>query len=251
LQATVVAFNNGQPVYPLRIGLNTASVYLGNLGTDQKIDFTVVGNGVNFAKRLEGACDIHSIMLSATTKALVDPLGLEKGMEKRMINIKHHSEMIEAYSFDPFIDEQDLRTHAMECYHTSTRQIKVRKRWTVERPENISILTNIGAATLVNFSQSGCSVRLSVPLLQGATLRMELKSVDGGLNKTLAEHELDVVEAEVRWSYLDGDTYLHGLKLKNLPESKSQVWVDALLRHGTNQLLADDQTHDRDLLEAG
>ena len=51
----IAAFENAEPVYPLRIGLNTAQVYVGDLGSTRNIDLTVIGPGVNLAKRLEEA----------------------------------------------------------------------------------------------------------------------------------------------------------------------------------------------------
>ncbi|MFN0166504.1 MAG: CHASE2 domain-containing protein [Bryobacteraceae bacterium] len=45
----------GQPVLDIGIGLNTADVILGNVGTGKKLDFTAIGDGVNLAARLEGA----------------------------------------------------------------------------------------------------------------------------------------------------------------------------------------------------
>ncbi|MDR1212329.1 MAG: CHASE2 domain-containing protein [Spirochaetaceae bacterium] len=46
----------GMTVSPLltRIGINTGSMVVGNMGTDQKMDYTVMGNEVNLAARLEG-----------------------------------------------------------------------------------------------------------------------------------------------------------------------------------------------------
>ena len=35
------------------MGINTSSVFIGNLGAGERLDLNVVGNGVNFAKRLE------------------------------------------------------------------------------------------------------------------------------------------------------------------------------------------------------
>ncbi|MDL2229815.1 adenylate/guanylate cyclase domain-containing protein, partial [Treponema sp. OttesenSCG-928-L16] len=37
-----------------RIGVNTGSMVVGNMGTEQKMDYTIMGNAVNLAARLEG-----------------------------------------------------------------------------------------------------------------------------------------------------------------------------------------------------
>src|SRR5690606_24022865 len=37
------------PIFPLRIGINTDSVYFGNLGDSSGIDVTLIGSGVNLA----------------------------------------------------------------------------------------------------------------------------------------------------------------------------------------------------------
>jgi adenylate cyclase len=37
-----------------RIGINTGSMVVGNMGTQQKMDYTIMGNAVNLAARLEG-----------------------------------------------------------------------------------------------------------------------------------------------------------------------------------------------------
>jgi class 3 adenylate cyclase len=44
----------GRPALHARVGLNTAEVLVGNLGTSDRFTYTAVGDGVNIASRLEG-----------------------------------------------------------------------------------------------------------------------------------------------------------------------------------------------------
>ncbi len=68
----------GLPACRMRVGLHTASVVVGNIGFAGRIDYTMVGDGVNTAQRLEqlgrGRCDGDEVivLMSGETMTMLD-----------------------------------------------------------------------------------------------------------------------------------------------------------------------------------
>ena len=60
----------GKPFH-MRIGINTGYCNVGNFGSEERLDYTIIGSEVNKASRLESACEPDGILLSAETYALV------------------------------------------------------------------------------------------------------------------------------------------------------------------------------------
>jgi class 3 adenylate cyclase len=72
----------GRPRIRIRIGLNCANVLVGNVGSSARLSYTVLGDGVNVAARLEGinkvfgttVCISDSIYEQVHTEVMVRPL---------------------------------------------------------------------------------------------------------------------------------------------------------------------------------
>lgn len=57
--------------FEIRIGINTGPVHVGNYGSPDRLDYTVIGHHVNIAARLESSCTPSEVLISESTYELV------------------------------------------------------------------------------------------------------------------------------------------------------------------------------------
>jgi adenylate cyclase len=78
-----------------RIGINTGFCTVGNFGSEERMDYTIIGSGVNLASRLESASAPGEILISYETYALVkEQILCEKFGD---ITVKGISHLVETY----------------------------------------------------------------------------------------------------------------------------------------------------------
>ena len=81
--------------FRIRVGITTGFCTVGNFGSRDRMDYTIIGNEVNLAARLQSATEPGSILLSHETNALVQ--GLVMTEEQPPITVKGFPKPISGY----------------------------------------------------------------------------------------------------------------------------------------------------------
>ncbi len=217
------------PVLPVRIGVNSATCLLGDLGTEKRIDVTIVGGGVNFAKRLEDACDPGTILVSSTTYSLAVARDRPTEFVRKFVRVKHMNALVEAFEFDPLASDPHLKVKLIEAFRRTIAVERVDRRWVVPTGKVVTLKNELGTTELVNFSGRGFAVRLPALFARGSLLTFEFESEP--LRQDLSVCGIQKIQAEVRWSHGSGSNVVHGFSVNGFSEEQSASFNKLLMEH--------------------
>jgi adenylate cyclase len=112
----------GKPEFRIGVGINYGVVTVGNIGTDKKMDYTIIGDMVNLASRMEGL-----------TKKYQQPLLISESLHHRVheevpcrlidtVAVKGRAEGVKIYAAKKTLNEEEnrawtLHNTAMEHYY--------------------------------------------------------------------------------------------------------------------------------------
>lgn len=85
---------DGKPPIDMGIGLNTDAVVAGNIGSPKRMDFTMIGDGVNLAARLESACKQYHARILISDLTYRELKGVYRTREVDRVVVKGKSEPV-------------------------------------------------------------------------------------------------------------------------------------------------------------
>ena len=95
-----------KPAINMGVGVNTDNVVTGNIGSSKRMDFTMIGDGVNLAARLEGSCKTYGAQIIISEFTQIKLKGNYALRELDRIVVKGKTEPVSIFEVLDFHDDE-------------------------------------------------------------------------------------------------------------------------------------------------
>jgi adenylate cyclase len=117
----------GVPPFGMGLGINTGSVVVGNMGSDQRFDYTCLGDTVNLAARLEGQSKPYGVKLVLGPKTASQVCDEFNVIELDLLAVKGKTEPVSIYTI---VKQKDSSAAAL---HKDFLRMYRRGQWTAAK----------------------------------------------------------------------------------------------------------------------
>jgi adenylate cyclase len=104
----VTRLNDGKMPIDIGIGLNTDTVVSGNIGSKKRMDYTIIGDGVNLAARLESACKQYAAKILISEFTFKNLKGTYRTREVDFVVVKGKTQPVAIYEVLDYHDESSF-----------------------------------------------------------------------------------------------------------------------------------------------
>ena len=104
----VVRRSQGLKTVDMGIGLNTDNVVSGNIGSPKRMDYTVIGDGVNLASRLESACKAYSARILASESTVSRLRGTYRLRDVDLVVVKGKTQPVRVFEILDYHDAESF-----------------------------------------------------------------------------------------------------------------------------------------------
>jgi adenylate cyclase len=130
LQGLNVSFTaQGLPPVSMRIGIHTGEALVGNLGSDRLFDYTVVGDTVNLASRLESINKVFGTKIIMSRETFAGTADHFLARELGRIEVKGKSSATTIYELIGFRDNATAATRDMLSLFHDGLELFRREEW--------------------------------------------------------------------------------------------------------------------------
>ena len=187
------------------IGLNSGDVVMGNMGSEEQMNYTVIGDNINITARLCSAAEAGQVVISKST---ADAVGKKATLNKL--------ESVKVKGKDKLIDIFEATAATGVSRETMRRDVFIQVTYNLA-----GLADELNAATVKNLGSGGCLLETSVPLGAGSQLVLHINDIN---DKSLKD--LNEVKATVRHARKVNDRYYVGMRFDALPEMTKAYTID-------------------------